>query len=73
MSISIKKDAWKVKDAQGQYRSAAIFSTDLPDEAAQIISDTEDALTEIVSDTQQEISSFESRKKCDCRHYSFNG
>ena len=35
MSITLKKDQWKVKDpSTGTYRGSAIFSTTLPEDAA---------------------------------------
>ena len=44
MSISIKTDAWSVKDENGPYRGTAIFSSTFPDEARQIVSDAENAI-----------------------------
>ena len=63
MSITLKKDVWKVKDpSTGNYRGAAILSTTLPEDAAQIIEDTEDLLdieqaraTGIIEDTEEQM------------------
>ena len=40
MGISIKTDAWHVKDGNGQYRGTAIFSSTLPSEAQQIVTES---------------------------------
>ena len=62
MPISIKTDAWYVKDSEGNYRDSAIFSTTLPEEAASLIEDTSDLLDAqrvrgegIVADTAADI------------------
>lgn len=63
MSVTLRKDILKIKDpALGTYREAAIFSSDLPGTAAEIIADTQAALTTqesraagIVADTQDDI------------------
>ena len=48
MPITLKKDVWKVKDpSSGQYRGAAILSTTLPQDAAQIISESNDTIQNI--------------------------
>lgn len=48
MPITLKKDVWKVKDpSSGQYRGAAILSTTLPQDAAQIISESNDTIQSI--------------------------
>lgn len=48
MPITLKKDVWKVKDpSSGQYRGAAILSTTLPQDAAQIISESNTAIQNI--------------------------
>lgn len=57
MSITLKKDVWKVKDpSSGNYRGAAILSTTLPEDAAQIVADTEDQLDALTSATQTDIN-----------------
>ena len=51
MPITLKKDVWKVKDpSSGQYRGAAILSTTLPQDAAQIISES-NATIQNIKDT----------------------
>lgn len=48
MPITLKKDVWKVKDpSSGQYRGAAILSTTLPQDAAQIISESNTTIQNI--------------------------
>lgn len=48
MPIALKKDVWKVKDpSSGQYRGAAILSTTLPQDAAQIISESNTTIQNI--------------------------
>ena len=64
MSITLKKDQWKVKDpSTGTYRGSAIFSTTLPEDAAQIVEDATDALDaqqiraqKIVNDAQNAVN-----------------
>ena len=57
MSITLKKDVWKVKDpSSGQYRGAAILSTTLPEDAAQIVTDTEAQLSALETETQADVN-----------------
>jgi len=70
MSITMKKDAWKIKDPlTGTYRGSAIFSTTLPEDADQIMSDVsnfldgqENRAEGIVAGAQESIDSLEERK-----------
>lgn len=70
MPLTLKKDVWNVRDpASGSYRGAAILSTTLPEDAAQIIEDTEDALDvqelraeEIINDAQRAISGIDGER-----------
>lgn len=67
MPITLKKDEWKVKDpSSGNYRGAAILSTTLPEDAAQIIEDTQNALDaeevragQIINDAQNAVDGIE--------------
>lgn len=63
MSITIKKDAWRIKDDNGVYRSADLFSTMLPSEAQQLVEETQaeftgmqNQLTSLAATKKQEIS-----------------
>ena len=62
MSITIRKDAWRIKDDNGVYRSADLFSTMLPSEARQLVVETQteftsmqNQLTTLAATKQQEI------------------
>ncbi len=67
MPITLKKDTWNVKDPiSGNYRGAAILSTTLPEDAAQIIEDTQNALDaeevragQIINDAQNAVDGIE--------------
>lgn len=69
MPITLKKDEWKVKDpSSGNYRGAAILSTTLPEDAAQIIEDTQNALDaeevragQIINNTQNTVDGIEAQ------------
>lgn len=63
MSISIKKDAWQIKDQNGNYRSTALFSTMLPNEAQQLIIDTRAEFTNLESETNEIIRDLENVKQ----------
>lgn len=73
MSITIRKDAWRIKDDNGVYRSADLFSTMLPSEAQQLVEETRTEFTvmenkadEVLEDlavAKQEILNLEERTK----------
>lgn len=67
MSITMKKDAWKIKDPQtGNYRNSAILCTTLPEDAAEIVEDSAELLETqaagIVSDAQDALDGIEAQK-----------
>lgn len=58
MSITIKKDAWRIKDDNGVYRSADLFSTMLPSEAEALVAETRTEFTSM----QNQITSLAASK-----------
>lgn len=61
MPITIKKDAWQIKDDNGNYRSAALFSTMLPNEARHLIDDTRTKISNDVDYIKQDFTNFKTQ------------
>lgn len=63
MSITIKKDAWRIKDSNGVFHSTDLFSTMLPNEAQQLISETRAEFVSIENEVDEVLENLEDSKQ----------
>ena len=63
MSITIRKDAWRIKDDNGTYHSADLFSTMLPSEAQQLVEETRTEFTVMENEADEVLENIASAKR----------